>query len=179
MPNWLQGLVNFFQSLDWLLNLVAIGAYLGSLTFLIREMLRYRRLRRLKELQPSEGAIAMAIGVGMSVTEDARHFLEENFGTDPDGALKVPLLLSYVKLGYFSREQLIDILKEIRDKIRELMVIGGVTEVHLFYGGPLAVAAALGAIVDNWVPVKWYAHNKSTGKYEYFFTLDVETVKGI
>lgn len=179
MASWWQWIVNLFRSFDWLLNLIAIGAYLGSLALLIREWLRYRRLRRLKELQPSEGAIAVAIGVGMSVTEDARHHLQETFGVKPDGTLKVPLLLSYVKLGYFSREQVIDIVREIRNKIRELMVIGGVTEVHLFYGGPLGVAAALGAIVDNWVPVKWYAHNKSTGKYEYLFTLDVETVKGI
>jgi len=179
MPGWLEWIINVFRSLDWLLNLIGIGAYLVSLVLLLREWLRYRRLRRLKELQPSEGAIAVAIGVGMSVTEDARYFLQETFGTNPDGTLKVPLLLSYTKLGYFSREQMIRIIKEIRDKIRELMIIGGVTEVHLFYGGPLAVAAALGAIVDNWVPVKWYAHNKSTGKYEYLFTLDVETVKGI
>jgi hypothetical protein len=59
------------------------------------------------------------------------------------------------------------------------MMAGGIRKVHLFYGGPLPVAAALGAITDNWVPVRWYAHNKKTGKYEYTFTLDVETVKGV
>lgn len=42
------------------------------------------------------------------------------------------------------------------------MVVGNVSEVHLFYGGPVGVAAALGAIVDNWVPVKWYIHNNNT-----------------
>jgi hypothetical protein len=179
MHVWLQRFVAFFGSLDWLLNLVGIGAYLGSLALLLREWLRYRRLRRLKELQPSEGAIALAVGIGISVTEDARHYLEESFGRNPDNTPKVPLLLTYDRLGFFSREELIDIMREIRNKIRELMTIGGVREVHLFYGGPIAVAAALGAIVDNWVPVKWYAHNKSTGEYEYLFTLDVETVKGL
>jgi len=179
MPDWLECIANLGRSFDWLLNLIAIAAYIGSLGLLLREWLRYRRLSRLKALQPSGGAIGVAIGVGMSVTEDARHFLQETFGTNPDGTLKVPLLLSYSEPGYFTRAQMIGIIREIRNKLRELMVIGGVTEVHLFYGGPLAVAAALGAIADNWVPVKWYAHNKSTGKYEYMFTLDVETVKGI
>ncbi len=46
------------------------------------------------------------------------------------------------------------------------MVVGGITEVHLFYGGPLMVAAALGAIADNGVPVKWYQRNPKTGQYE-------------
>jgi hypothetical protein len=179
MPVWIQRLVEFFESVEWLLNLGGIVAYVVSFVLFIRAWLRYRRLRRLKELEPSEGAIALAVGIGVSVTEDARHYLERAFGTDPDDTLKVPLVLTYDRPGYFSRDKLIDIMREIRDEIRKLMTIGGVREVHLFYGGPIGVAAALGAIVDNWVPVKWYAHNKKTGEYEYLFTLDVETVKGL
>jgi len=172
-------LTGFLSSLDWLLNLIAIGAYIFSFGVLVREALRLRRLRKLKELRPSEGAIGLAIGVGVSVTEDARLYLRSHFGEEPNGDLKVPLLMTYSKMGYFTKKELLDIIKEIRDKIRRLMIVGGVREVHLFYGGPLSVAAALGAIVDNWVPVKWYAHSKSTGEYEYFFTLDVETIKGL
>ena len=117
--------------------------------------------------------MAIAIGVGVAVKGDVDKFLKENLEE------KVPLVLSYERPGFFSREQLLNIIYEIRDEIRGLMTVGGITEVHLFYGGPLMVAAALGAIADNWVPVKWYQRNPKTGQYEYAFTLDVETVKGI
>ena len=45
----------------------------------------------------------------------------------------------------------------------------GASEVHLFLSCPLAVACAIGALFDNWVPVKVYQFNQ--GQYEFWTTL--------
>jgi len=167
-------LINAGRNLDWLLNWIGVLGYPLALYFWLRERARYQRLRRLIAFEPAKGAVAIVIGVGVpSVKADAKKYLDEEFETP------LPIVLEYEKQGFFSREQLLDIIREIRDRIRELMLAGGIHEVHLFYGGPLAVAAALGAIMDNWVPVRWYVHNNEIGKYEYLFTLDVEMVKGL
>jgi hypothetical protein len=174
MTQFLEWLIHFGRNLDWLLNLIGLLGYPVAIYLWLRERARYQRLRRLIGFRPAEGAVAVIIGIGVpSVKADAEKFIREQFETP------LPIVLLYDRRGFFSREQLLDIIYEVRDKIRELMVAGGIREVHLFYGGPLVVAAALGAIADNWVPVRWYNHNKKTGQYEYTFTLDVETIKGI
>ena len=174
MALFLEWLINLGRSLDWLLNLIGLLGYPAAIYLWLRERARYQRLRRLIAFQPAEGAVAVIIGVGVpSVKADAEQFMREQFETP------IPVALTYEKQGFFSREELLEIIREVRDRVRELMVAGGIHEVHLFYGGPLIVAAALGAIADNWVPVRWYTHNKKTGQYEYMFTLDVETVKGV
>jgi len=174
VPQFLKWLITLGDSLDWLLNLIGLLGYPVAVYLWLRERARYQRLRRLVAFKPAEGAVAVIIGIGVpSVKADAEKFMREEFESP------LPVVLNYEKQGFFSREQLLDIIREVRDRIRELMMAGGIREVHLFYGGPLAVAAALGAITDNWVPVRWYNHNKKTGRYEYMFTLDVETVKGI
>lgn len=173
MAEFVNGLVNLGNSLDWLLNLVGLFGYPIALYLWLRERARYQRLRRLIAFRPAKGAVAVIIGIGVTVKADAEKFMQEQFETP------LPVVLTYEKQGFFQREQLLDIIRQVRDKVRELMTAGGIHEVHLFYGGPLAVAAALGAITDNWVPVRWYSHNSKTGQYEYTFTLDAETVKGI
>ena len=178
-PEWLGPFVLVGRSFDWLLNLIAFSGYIITFTILGREYLRYRQLVKMREIKPAKGAIALAIGVGMDISSDTRFYLGSHFGSDDQGQPIVPLLLEFHREGFFDREGLLKVIREVRNKIRELMLVGGVSEVHLFYGGPIAVAAAIGAIVDNWVPVKWYSHNKATGQYEYLFTLDVEMVKGI
>lgn len=45
----------------------------------------------------------------------------------------------------------------------------GVTEVHLFYSGPVATAVLLGSMLDNWVAVKLYQYEQ--GKYVYWLPL--------
>jgi hypothetical protein len=169
----IEWLINLGQSLEWLLNLIGLLGYPVAIYLWLRERARYQRLRRLIAFRPAKGAVAVIIGIGVpSVKADAEKYIQ---GLD----FPLPVVLTCEKQGFFSREQLLNIIREVRDRIRELMVAGGIQEVHLFYGGPLSVAAALGAIADNWVPVRWYNHNKKTGQYEYMFTLDVETVKGI
>ena len=177
MTEFWDRLISFGNSLEWVLNLIGlIGLLTYPVTFYLwmRARGRYRKLIDLMKFKPAKGAVAVIIGVGVpSVKPDAEKYIDEKF--DPP----LPIVLSYDKQGYFDREPLLDIVRDIRDRVRELMGAGGIHEVHLFYGGPLAVAAALGAITDNWVPVRWYNHNKKTGQYEYMFTLEVETVKGI
>jgi hypothetical protein len=53
--------------------------------------------------------------------------------------------------------------------LKNRLMDDGVSEVHLFLSCPLAVACAIGALFDNWVPVKVYQFNQ--GQYEFWTTL--------
>ena len=53
----------------------------------------------------------------------------------------------------------------------------GATEVHLFYKGPVTMAMAIGAVTDNWVPIKVYEYTQ--GAYRLNLVLEKETVKGL
>ena len=55
----------------------------------------------------------------------------------------------------------------------------GVTEVHLFLACPLVFAVAVGAILDNWVPVKVYHLNRETGRYEFWTPLYKGFIPGL
>jgi hypothetical protein len=48
-----------------------------------------------------------------------------------------------------------------------------VTEVNIYYQGPVTFAMALGAMFDNWVPVKIYAFRD--GRYHLDLALTTET----
>jgi len=69
-----------------------------------------------------------------------------------------------------NQDQIEDLINEIRPK-RHQLEAGYYTEVHLFIQGPVQAAALIGAILDNWKPVKLYQMNRTTRKYEFFAPL--------
>jgi len=132
MAQFLAWLIHLGRSLDWLLNLIGLLGYPVAICLWLRERARYQRLRRLIACKPAEGAVAVIIGIGVpAVKADAEKLIDEEFKSS------LPVVLTYEKQGFFSREQLLDIIREVRDRVRELMMAGGIREVHLFYGGPL------------------------------------------
>ena len=64
-------------------------------------------------------------------------------------------------------------------KIKSEMTADGVTEVHLFLSCPLVFATAVGAIFDNWVPVKVYHLNRDSGTYEFWTPLYKGFIPGL
>ena len=60
----------------------------------------------------------------------------------------------------------------------ELRRRGDIRELHLFYGGPYAIAVGIGAIVDNWIPVHIHMYNQKESKYELAYILSAELIKG-
>ena len=54
-------------------------------------------------------------------------------------------------------------------RLKEQYMVQGVSELHIAFKGPVAMAVAIGAIFDNWVTVIVYHHHES--QYEPWFTL--------
>jgi hypothetical protein len=53
-------------------------------------------------------------------------------------------------------------------RLKNALSLEGVTEVHLFYAGPVALGVMLGGLLHNWAPVKVYHLNSLTGQYEFW-----------
>lgn len=64
--------------------------------------------------------------------------------------------MKYSKLGEFSGEELLRIFEEIKSDFFDLMQKGDISDILLCYGCPVILIAPIGAIVDNWVPVKLF-----------------------
>lgn len=104
--------------------------------------------------------MALAIGLaGIDITGQVRHFLESN-------SMNMEIR-SYAKPGGVTQKNIHNLLNDIL-KLKSMMTDEGVTEVHLFLACPLVFATAVGAILDNWVPVKVYHLNRETGTYEFW-----------
>jgi hypothetical protein len=118
-------------------------------------------------LKPAEGAVALAVGVGTHIEAPVTRFLEQRFGSE-DGKPKVPLVASFSEEGFVPTNKFYSVVRKIRDDVDELRKRGDVREVHFFYAGPYAIAAGIGAIVDNWVPVHVYMYNSKTRVWGLF-----------
>jgi hypothetical protein len=162
---------------SWLANILQIVSVIWVLISFSQAKYAYNRRRKLLELQPSEGAVAVAIGVGTDIEASVRSFLEEHFGSS-EGKSKVPLIKSYYRKGFIRATDFSSILIGIRDDMDELRRSGDIRELHLFYGGPYAIAVGIGAIVDNWIPVHVHMYNQKESKYELAYILSAELIKG-
>jgi CBASS immunity sensor of nucleotide second messenger signals len=73
-------------------------------------------------------------------------------------------------------------LRELRE-VRDRMIGEGVTELHLFFRGPIALAIGVGAIFDSVFPVHVYqfAQTPETSQppYEYWMTLHQGEIAGM
>lgn len=179
--SWFPQLKEFGESLGWVANIVQVAGLVSLFSFGVafwRERRAYARRRKMLELEPAGGAVAMAIGVGTPIEATVRQFLRNRFGST-DGALTIPLISSHDESGFIPTRDFLTIVRKIRNDVDELRKRGDIREVHLFYAGPYAIAAGIGAIMDNWVPVHVYMYNTKTSEYELAFTLSAETVKGI
>ncbi len=66
-------------------------------------------------------------------------------------------------------QQLVDALQEKK----RLFQVEGYTEIHLFLNGPVAAGVIIGALFDNWIPVKIYQKPRVDVPqiYEYWMPL--------
>jgi hypothetical protein len=112
--------------------------------------------------------IALALGLGGSVQGAVMKWLY-------DHELQMPVR-DYSVEGFIRKEKFGDIIQEF-NTIKTELTQQGVTEVHLFYKGPVTLAMALGSILSNWVPLKVYAF--SEGSYSLQITFDRRTVRGL
>ena len=174
IPQIFHRLISYKDPIDFIVNIFTIFGWFIGLFWFLRTAIRYKKRKRLLNFAPSsEGRVAISIGIGGAINpkESVRKFLKKNF---PD----VPLVMSYSKQGNFSGKELLKIFEEIKLDFFDLMKKGDITEILLFYGGPVTMMAPIGAIVDNWVPVKLFGRDNE-GRYVFHFTLNRELVKAI
>ncbi|MFN8525423.1 MAG: SAVED domain-containing protein [Chloroflexota bacterium] len=127
-----------------------------------------RRLDRRLQTIPWRGErrdVALAVGIGGSIKGEVEHYLQAQGQPVPVVEIEHPQILR--------REQVPDLLNELHRYKRELAE-QGTTGILLFYRGPVVIATFLGALCDNWVPVRVFARNDQGG-YEELLTISRET----
>ncbi len=149
-------------------NLLQVGSVAFTAGFFFYNAWKLRRRLKALERQQTEHPVALAIGLGLNIEGAVRQYLRE-------AGLDLPVENYFVE-GYVPRDKFYDILRDI-NRIKARLTEEGVTEVHLFYRGPVTFAMALGAITDNWVPIKVYDYKG--GKYQLHLVLEKETVVGL
>jgi hypothetical protein len=156
------------------LSLVADGIGICSFLYVVYRWLGRRlwfrwRLRKM-ERRLSARPVALAVGIGADIKGSVERFLSDN-------DMLIPLESYYRRAPLGSNvvpaEEFPEIAKEIKD-VKDGMIAQGVTELHLFYRGPVSFSVALGTIFRNWVPIKMY--NFQGGTYRLDALIDKDTV---
>jgi hypothetical protein len=156
------------------LQILSVIPLLFTAGLMLTRARRYRKLIRQWEQTVTPRPAALAIGLaggGMDISGQVKQFLEAK-------GLKMDVR-SYTASGV-TRENISRLLRDVL-RIKAEMTAEGVTEVHLFLSCPVVFAAAVGALLDNWVPVKLY-HNNREGNppgYEFWTPLYKGTVPGL
>ena len=139
--------------------LTAIPMLAAAVLFLHRAR-RYRQRLQEMEGQITARPITLAVSLtGLDISEQVRTFLS---GREPQCPLR-----TYCHNEVVSCDSLPGLLQRLACLKNDLS-LEGVTEVHLFYAGPVALGIMLGGLLHNWVPVKVYHLNSLTGHYEFW-----------
>lgn len=159
-------------AIDWL-SLIANIIQVGSVFFAVAVFLKARaelaRYLRARSAEASDRPWALAVAVGSG---DIGGTVEQYLR---DQGLNMQVK-SLVNETYLQPEDYPDVLGRLL-KIKDEFTKVGITELHLFFKGPVPLAMAIGAVTDNWVPVKVYEYTKGT--YRLVVVLEKEGVKGI
>ena len=155
---WLSNVASILQIVTVAFT-AASGVY-----FLWRARQLERRLAALAT-QVSQRPVALAVGLGGSIAGHVRHYLSDN-GLEME-------VVGCNRTGMVERTEYPTLLREIQE-LRGRLDQTGVTEVHVFYRGPVTFAIALGALLRNWAPAKLY--NFEGGTYVLHMRLDKESV---
>jgi len=136
----------------------------GAVYFFIRGRQLERRLRLLAQAR-SERPAALAIGLGASNEGAVRQHLKDA-GMDLSP-------LAVTREGFVRPADFQNVLRQVKD-LKDRLSETGVTEVSLFYQGPVTFAVALGAVLHNWAPVKVFGFRD--GRYVLDLVLTQQTV---
>lgn len=166
MPDWLTSPDSNFWLWADRLSILLSYAVVATIAAVLYQFWHVRQQRRriaaLAGRTDRPGALAVSFG-NANITEPVRQFLAAAY---PDREIPV---VECCATGEVTPHNVHGHLDRLR-RLKEQMQTEGVTELHLFVFGPLALAVALGAIFDNWVGVKVYQHTRD-GAYVPWFTL--------
>ena len=142
------------------LGIVSAAPMLAAAVLFAHRARRYRQRLREMEGQTTAQPVALAVSLtGLDISEQVRAFLARQEQHWP------------VRTYRYEEEVTPIVLPRIMQQLARLkneLSLEGVTEVHLFYAGPVALGLMLGGLLHNWAPVKVYHLNSLTGQYEFW-----------
>jgi SMODS-associated and fused to various effectors sensor domain len=156
--------VLFWEGLSHLadaLGIVTAVPFLVASAYFVSRARRYRRRLRQLEGVTSDHPVAVAVSLAGTHIRPAVEAFCADFGQPVK-------LVELHRPGGLTQTEMPEVLLELQS-LKNRLLDEGASEVHLFLSCPLAVACAVGAVFDNWVPVKVYQFNQ--GQYEFWTTL--------
>ncbi len=153
----------FWMSLNRMSDVLGVLTALPMLAAAVLFAQRARRYRqRLREMEGQTTAhpIALAVSLtGLDISEQVRAFLARQGAHWPVRAYRHEEAVTPAVLP--------SVMQQL-SRLKNDLSLESVTEVHLFYAGPVALGLMLGGLLHNWVPVKVYHLNSLTGQYEFW-----------
>ena len=164
--NWLEPVVG------WLANLIQISTFLFTLWILWRTRQRLKQALKRIQTETTNNPVVLSIGIGQDIKGTVASYVENHLpDIDPEKQIR-----NYSRTGKVPSDKFYLVLRDLLH-IKQELTTAGVTEVHLFYMGPVTLAMAVGAVFDNWVPAKIYKYQN--GQYEFDFVLEKGSVLGL
>lgn len=136
-------------------QIITFVVFTGGIALLLTRAARYKR-RIKKALEKGKGfevALAVSLKQGESIRGHVEAFLKEK---------GIEMEIAEINANGVS----LNTLPELRKKFiaeKRWLTSRGVSEVHLFYEGPVATAFFLADVLNNWVPVYVYHFNREGG----------------
>ncbi|MCS6927554.1 MAG: SAVED domain-containing protein [Candidatus Binatia bacterium] len=153
----------FWAVLDIVADVVGIATALPMLVaaaLFWQRARRYRQRLRAMEGQTTARPVAVAVSLtGLDISEQVRACIA-------GVGVQCPVRL-YLRGEVISQDTVPVVIQHLA-RLKNELSLEGVTEVHLFYAGPVAFGIMLGGMLHNWVPVKVYHLNSLTGQYEFW-----------
>lgn len=142
------------------LGIVSAAPMLAAAVLFLHRARRYRQRLREMEGQTTTTPMALAVSLtGLDISEQVRTFLARQGKHWPVRVYRHDEAVDPVALP--------GIMQQL-SRLKNDLSLEGVTEVHLFYAGPVALGLMLGGLLHNWAPVKVYHLNSFTGQYEFW-----------
>jgi hypothetical protein len=161
--------MDYYGSFGLLANIAAVVTFCVFVWVTVTLFLAKKKVeKKLRFLEKSEKTglskrpAAIVVGIGKNPIVSVEKFLEDNGWED------IPII-SWIADGFLQPKDYTKAMAEIND-LRSQALNLGVSEVLLFYAGPLDLATFIGSSFSDWVPINVYAFTDS-GTYEYRFTL--------
>jgi hypothetical protein len=129
---------------------------------------KMRLLERNEKNVQSRRQIAIVIGIGKNPLASVEKYLADN------SLSEIPII-SWISDGFLQTKDYTKAMAEIND-LRSQALKLGVSEVLLFYAGPVDLAMFIGASYSDWVPIKVYAFSDA-GTYEHRVTVGREAAR--
>ena len=182
------GILTYFEmpQVSWerignIANLIQIFTAVPVLAAVIAWFLKWRRVNRalvtLEKGQGQKPGVLALDFMGGNIRVQVMDFLKrKGFNIDQS------LVKEYSRPPSVTPEDAYSYLSELRDQ-RDRLIADGVTELHLFMRGPIALAVGLGAIFDSTFPVHVYQYAQAPTPdalpYQYWITLHQGSIAGM